>query len=174
MKDLDAVSLSSGPGSYTGLRVGAATAKAICYAMNIPLISVSTLESLALATVQSCLKDALFIPMIDARRMEVYTALFDADGNRMLSDQALVLHDSVFRTLFEAGERLVLSGDGSIKARDLFTSGNVDILDIRCSAQHLVIPAWRAYLGSQFEDIAYYTPNYLKAPNITKSSKTLV
>ena len=173
-KDLDAVSVSAGPGSYTGLRVGMATAKGLCYGLDIPMLTVSTLESLAIAAAQQNTEGALLMPMLDARRMEVYAALFDNGGRRLTGDSALILHDRLFDLLNAVGERVILVGNGTHKCAEMFSSQGVTILDLQCSAQHLIAPANRAFKDGDFADLAYSAPDYLKAPNITISRKKLI
>src|SRR5690606_12369729 len=111
-KDLCAVALSSGPGSYTGLRIGTSTAKGLCFALDIPLISVDTLLVLAKQVNQK----ALIIPMIDARRMEVYTAIFDANHQRTTPTQALVIDENSFA---EISDEAIFIGDGAVKCKEI-------------------------------------------------------
>jgi len=173
MQQLDAVSVSSGPGSYTSLRVGTATAKGICYALDIPLIAVSTLQSLALACLRQEREEGLYYPMIDARRMEVYTAGFDAANENILAPQALIVEETTFARELERGELVILCGNGAEKCRRLLPQDGILYSPLLCSAAHLVPLAHLAYERSQFEDAAYYEPFYLKPPNITKPRKLL-
>ncbi|MCB0578633.1 MAG: tRNA (adenosine(37)-N6)-threonylcarbamoyltransferase complex dimerization subunit type 1 TsaB [Phaeodactylibacter sp.] len=165
---LDAVALSSGPGSYTSLRVGAATAKGICYSLDKPLIVVDTLQALALAALRQEREEALYYPMIDARRMEVYTAGFDASNEQIAPPQALVIEKHVFSEQLQAGHRIVLSGNGAEKCRPVLPGGNILYSPVTCSAAHLLPLALTAFEREKFEDAAYYSPFYLKPPNITK------
>src|SRR5690606_41843934 len=121
-KDLSAVALSSGPGSYTGLRIGTSTAKGLCFALDIPLIAVDTLLVLAKQVNQN----ALIIPMIDARRMEVYTAIFDAKHNPATTVQALVIDEKSFA---EISEKVVLIGDGAGKCKEVLKREQLTYLD---------------------------------------------
>ena len=120
MTQLDAVAASEGPGSYTGLRIGVSTAKGICYALNKPMIAISTLQALAHASISEIHKDALYIPMIDARRMEVYTATFDFHNNIITNTEALILEASSFDDCWQENKTLIFSGNGSQKASTLY------------------------------------------------------
>ncbi len=163
-KDLKAVALSAGPGSYTGLRIGAATAKGLCYALNIPLISVSSLQSMALSFLSERNKkenDFLLCPMIDARRMEVYYALYDNELKELKPSAAEVITENFLSDF--SGKRIFYFGTGASKCRDLlsdkkfnFEEGNYN------SARFLVETALDKLRGTQFEDLAYFEPLYLK------------
>ncbi len=168
MEELDALSLSSGPGSYTSLRVGAATAKGICYSLDKPLIVVDTLQALALASLKQEREEALYYPMIDARRMEVYTAGFDAANEQVEEAQAIIVDEGAFREQLQAGHRIVLSGNGAEKCREVLPEEDIIYSSVHCSAAHLLPLALIAYEQERFEDPAYYSPFYLKPPNITK------
>lgn len=170
---LDAVSISSGPGSYTSLRVGTATAKGICYALEKPLIAVDTLQALALSCLKQEREEGLYYPMIDARRMEVYTAGFDATNDRLTDAYALIVDEQTFAEPLAKGQQIILCGSGAAKCKTVLPKEGVLYSDIDCSATHLVPLAYRAYEAEQFEDIAYYDPLYLKPPNITKAKKVL-
>ena len=171
---VDAVAVSSGPGSYTSLRIGTATAKGICYALQIPLIVVDTLQALALASYQKIKKeDALYFPMIDARRMEVYTAAYDQKGIIQEALEAKIITSDSFQELLEQGKSLVLSGNGAAKCQTVLSHDKLFYLDLVCSAQYLIPIAYQFYQEAKFADIAYYSPTYFKAPNITKAKKVL-
>jgi tRNA threonylcarbamoyladenosine biosynthesis protein TsaB len=156
-KDLSAVALSSGPGSYTGLRIGTSTAKGLCFALDIPLIAVDTLLVLAKQVNQ----DALIIPMIDARRMEVYTAIFDAKHNPATPVQALIIDENSFA---EISEKAILIGDGAAKCKEVLKGGNFIFLnEIRYpSAREMGEISFDKFQKKEFEDIAYFEPFYLK------------
>lgn len=167
---LDAVGISAGPGSYTALRVGAATAKGICYAGDIPLIAVSTLESLAWAmgaqfgiTTDS---SVIYVPMIDARRMEVYGANYDGQLQALMPETAFVLDADKLNELQAGRQQLYLGGNGAEKCRELLVEGQ-QVLDIQCAAQHLGPLVQRDFEANKYADLAYFSPNYLKPPNIT-------
>lgn len=172
---LDAISVSAGPGSYTGLRVGASTAKGLCYALDIPLIAVDTLEAAALAAASDHHDADWILPMIDARRMEVYTATFDGQGQRRSDNQALVLSENVFNHLLTSGKKVVLCGNGTQKAKTLFNDDSM-VFDtsIIHSARHLAKPARYAFQHGNFADIHQFVPAYLKPPNITTPKKSII
>ncbi len=171
--ELDALAVSGGPGSYTSLRIGVATAKGICYALDKPLLAVPTLESLAHAARQIAVdQPTLYCPMIDARRMEVYTALYDEQGREVMSPAAVVLHANWLDEWLQKGFAVVCCGSGSDKARPLFISPQVFFIDLRCSAQHLSPLSVEQFAQGAFVDLAYYEPFYLKPPNITTPKNT--
>lgn len=158
-KDLSALAVSKGPGSYTGLRIGVSAVKGLCYALGLPLIGVNTLCILA---EQLSIEEGLIIPMIDARRMEVFTAVLAADHKMIEDTKALVLTQDAFDYL--NGQTLHFIGDGAPKCKDLFTSDNCVFYDeIQYpSAKDMAGIAWRKYLAKDFEDVAYFEPFYLK------------
>ncbi len=175
MKELDAVAVSSGPGSYTALRVGTAAAKGICFARNIPLLSVSTLQSLALASAgDDDEPETLYCPMIDARRMEVYSALYDRRGRQITAPQALILDEKALQNYLPANRPLVFSGNGAHKARALVKNHQAAAFrPVLCNAAHVAPLAQEAFARRAFENVAYYAPLYLKPPNITTPKKLL-
>ena len=169
LDELDAVAVSAGPGSYTALRVGVSAAKGICFATNKPLVAIDTLQALACAALEQEQDDgALYCPMMDARRMEVYCALFDHKNELVEASSAKVIEEGSFKELLDAGQRIFFMGNGAGKCRETIQSPNAVFLNIACSARHLVHLAVRAFGKGNFADLAYFTPNYLKAPNITK------
>lgn len=163
---LDAVALSAGPGSYTGLRVGSSLAKGLCFGFGIPLIASSTLEIMVeqLRAERKTLEgeELRIYPMIDARRMEVYTACFDASGKRLSPDEPLIL--SAEEPLSELSKyKHYFIGDGASKVEGLWEMGDYEIhAHIRPDAQYMRLLALRAYHAGGFVDLAYWTPNYLK------------
>lgn len=174
MEELEAVAVSSGPGSYTALRVGTAAAKGICFARNIPLLSVSTLQSLALASAgDDDEPETAYCPMIDARRMEVYCALYDRRGREITPPQALILEDKTLQHYLPANTPLVFSGNGAHKARGLLKNQAAAFRPVICNAAHIAPFAQEAFARRAFENVAYYAPLYLKPPNITKPRKLL-
>lgn len=174
LKDLDAIAFSEGPGSYTGLRIGLSTAKGICYALNKPLISVNTLQSLALASRQTKVSGkTLYAPMIDARRMEVYTALYTHEGEELLAPHALIVDSHAFETYFEQGYTIVFSGNGAEKCQSTITTPKAIFTTILCSAQYLIPLSHMKLNKYEFSDVAYAEPSYIKAPNITTPKKRL-
>ena len=175
LKNLDGVALSRGPGSYTSLRVGSSVAKGICYALDKPLIAVDTLQSLALAAyVSENDEAAIYAPMIDARRMEVYTAHFSGAGNRLTDTAAEIINENSYANIFKSEKKLIFCGSGAEKCRSVLTSPHAHFVPVVCSALLLPPLAVRAYDEKRFENTAYFEPEYFKAPNITKSKKKLL
>jgi tRNA threonylcarbamoyladenosine biosynthesis protein TsaB len=167
-EQLDAVAVSKGPGSYTGLRIGISTAKGICFACDIPLISVDTLQALAWgmkvqAEKLSQRNDQLFCPMIDARRMEVYTAIFDSDLVPIMPTEALIVQADSLNNWLE-NRQLWFAGDGSVKCKQIFShQENALFLDeINPSVSNMVQLANLAFHEKRFENLAYFEPFYLK------------
>lgn len=164
---LDAVAVSKGPGSYTGLRIGVSTAKGICYAADLPLMAVDTLEAMAYgmkAKLGSQMSDSdLLIPMIDARRMEVYAAIFDAHLNKIHDTEAMVIDENAFAELRQ-NHRLWLFGDGAPKLSKVFENQpNINIINgFRPSAAYMLPLAEKALKAHDFVDVAYFEPFYLK------------
>jgi tRNA threonylcarbamoyladenosine biosynthesis protein TsaB len=176
MTDLAAVAISNGPGSYTALRVGSSTAKGICYALDLPMIAIDTLESLAFATFEAVGdSDAFYCPMIDARRLEVYGAIFSYDTEGFPSivekTQPIIVDSDSFDTYFLDGKKLIFGGNGADKCRPILTNELARFYNTNCSAKHLVKLSFAALKKMKFISVAYHTPHYLKAPNITTPKK---
>lgn len=184
MADIDAVAVSAGPGSYTSLRVGVATAKGICYALNKPLIAVNTLLALAKASLdwyqnaeetdRSASADTYLLPMLDARRKEVWTAIYDPAYSVLHAPTPLIFENNLFVDLLrDAGldpkkNVLILSGNGSFKAGgDPDQKGTVLSPIKKCAVQFLAYWAEKYIQQSDFQDISYFEPFYMKPPNIT-------
>ncbi len=172
---LSAVAVSKGPGSYTGLRIGVSFAKGLCYGLNIPLIGVSTLESMAIMAIRKVCDErgsieptTILAPMIDARRMEVYTQLFDAEGSPISAIEAKIIDDGSFADKRKNGD-LIIFGDGAAKCGEAI--GWAETIELYPSASAVANVAERAYLAGDFEDVAYFEPLYLKDAVITKSTK---
>ena len=168
---LDAIAISKGPGSYTGLRIGVSTAKGLCYGGNVPLISVSTLQAMAsgILTHESInnmnlksLKKTLFCPMIDARRMEVFTGIYDYSNKTIEDIQAKIIYQSSFDKYLSA-KKVVLFGTGAHKCKQILKNKNLIIIDkFNTSAKYMVDLAENAYKMEIFENVAYFEPFYLK------------
>lgn len=163
---LTSVAVSMGPGSYTGLRIGAGVAKGLCYALNIPLIAVSSLESIALeiaGRIKSLQweKSPFIVPMIDARRMEVYRAIFDAQGQMIKEVEAEIINENTFQS-FDCP--IILAGDGAAKCRSLFAKNSqIVFMDhVLASARWMGLPAQKKLLAGETENTAYFEPFYLK------------
>ena len=160
MEDLQAVAVSKGPGSYTGLRIGVSAAKGLCYALERPLISVPTLESLAQQVIAG--QEGHIAPMIDARRMEVYTAVFGMDRKQLKETDALIVEQDSFSEFLKQGKVYFL-GDGSEKCKEIINHPNAVFLDgLYPSSREMAVLSERKYQAGHFEDLAYFEPYYLK------------
>ena len=168
---LDAVCVSNGPGSYTGLRIGLSMAKGIAFGLDIPLITLSSLEVMAVRAIFSYHDfngDEYIIPMIDARRMEVYTGVFDSALNLVKPETALILDENSFDDLKSHGKILFI-GDGTEKFKDLYGVGNAIWLGGGMPhAKYMVTLAEKKYKEKQFSDVAYTVPSYLKEYQTTQ------
>lgn len=165
LKDMEAIAVTSGPGSYTGLRVGMATAKGFCYALSKPLIAINTLEvmaSAALETIGGIEKNWLLCPMIDARRMEVFTAMYDTNLKVILSPAPVILDENCFKN-YMTDRKVVFFGSGSSKFRFVENNTNSLFLEIDHNVGHLGKLADNAYKQKKFSDISYAEPEYFKA-----------
>lgn len=183
LAELDAVALSRGPGGYTALRVGASVAKGICYALDKPLIAVDTLRALAQASMGKDEKadyNTLYVPLLDARRQEVWLAMYDAHMVERAPAQSLILENNSFENYIQqcVGEewegRIVLAGNGIHKVRSGgFLKKAVFSSVEKCSAYSMIKPAEAILQKADFQDIAYFEPFYMKPPNITTPNKPL-
>lgn len=167
--ELNAVAVSSGPGSYTGLRVGLSTAKALCYALDIPLIAIPTLKLIAHS--QKNHNQSFTIAVIDARRDEVYYQVFDQELNASDNATNLVL-DSESLLKWQNSDH-ILCGDAADKAEKLIGKDKFRYVYYQPDAKDMITLSCESYHDKNFEDTAYFTPFYLKPPNITKSKKPL-
>jgi len=160
LSQLSAIAVSSGPGSYTGLRVGMATAKGLCYALKLPLITINTLQMMAVSAQTE--NAGLLCPMIDARRAEVFTALYDENLAELMAPQALILNESSFEDVLRQN-RIVFFGNGSVKFSEMINSSNAAFVSINTSAKHLVPLSYKSLKAALFADLAYSEPFYGKA-----------
>lgn len=160
LNELDAVSLGMGPGSYTGLRIGSSAAKGFCYGLKIPLIAVNSLETM----IEPFLNRNFdyIIPLLDARRMEVYTALFDGKSGQMLSEtEAKIIDESSFEEFKD--KKIIFVGDGATKAKEILQLADAEFEDKTYpSAKFLIQKAVEKFNNKEFEDVAYFEPFYLK------------
>lgn len=165
----DAVAVSAGPGSYTGLRIGVSTAKGICYGLNAKLLAIDTLQLTARAALPEIAdENALICPMTDARRMEVYTALYDTKLRKVLDCTAKIIDADAFADLLST-HKIYFCGDGSAKCRSTIAHDNAVFLDgIAPLAENMIAPAEAQYAAHAFEDVAYFEPFYLKEFQATK------
>lgn len=163
LKDTDAIAVSSGPGSFTGLRIGASVAKGLCYSLNIPLIFIDTLKALAAKAVQiSKNKNAFYIPMIDARRMEVYTTVFDHQLNCLLPFEAKIIDANSFASFLEQSP-VYFFGNGAKKCENTLKSANANFNNyVPLSSSNLVALAHQQYAAQQFANLAYTKLHYGK------------
>ncbi len=163
VKQISAVAVSKGPGSYTGLRIGVSSAKGLCYALQIPLLSIDTLQSMAYAVAQTKQQDILFCPMLDARRMEVYCAVYDKNLETILPVNALVLDEKSIE-VFNLNKPVCFLGDGMTKAKALLQSKghSLFIEGFFPSSLSMAALAFKKFNAKQFEDVAYFEPFYLK------------
>jgi len=160
IKDLDAIAVSKGPGSYTGLRIGVSTAKGLCYALDIPLISVSTLKAMAFRMAQKEESD-LYCPMIDARRMEVYNAFYNRRNKEIRGIQADIIQSYSYQK--ELDKKVLFFGDGAQKCKQIIQHPNAKFLDdIFPSSKDMLEIANKKFSEEDFENVAYFEPFYLK------------
>ncbi|HEY9364243.1 MAG TPA: tRNA (adenosine(37)-N6)-threonylcarbamoyltransferase complex dimerization subunit type 1 TsaB [Chitinophagaceae bacterium] len=165
LNQLDAIAISAGPGSYTGLRVGMSTAKGLCYALEKPLITISTLQIMAKAALSKIAKDlqeVLLAPMIDARRMEVYTAIFNKHLQTIKEPSAVILDETSFIDIL-GNHPVIFFGNGSAKFQPLINHFNATFLISNHSAKNMVEFAEKKFNNSDFADLAYSEPLYVKA-----------
>lgn len=173
INDMDALSFSNGPGSYTSLRVGASTVKGICYASSCPLIILDSLSILAAGIQENLHFEDIIIPMIDARRLEVYAAVYDSDRKMIDPIQSIVLDQLSFSSYNALAHEVHLCGNGIEKYHLHFPNKKHVLHHKITSASFMSQLSFQAYKSEKFADVAYFTPNYMKLPNITTSTKTL-
>lgn len=162
LSSLDAVAVSMGPGSYTGLRIGVSTAKGICYGTGKPLIAVSTLQAMAHGLSAIMQENILYAPMIDARRMEVYNGIYNLANELIKEVSADIITEESFSNLLQS-KKIVFFGDGAAKCRNTITHSNALFnTDYTISAGDMAVLAQQKMIKKEFEDTAYFEPFYLK------------
>jgi tRNA threonylcarbamoyladenosine biosynthesis protein TsaB len=171
IKDLSAVAVSAGPGSYTGLRIGVSVAKGLAFASKIPLISIGTLEALGSQVFSQAEVNSYVIPMIDARRMEVYGMVFNDKGETIVPAQPFLLEENPFQNLIDKGRPLYFLGDGSEKAKSKINSSKAIFLPNLNSANAIGELAFKKFSKKEFVELAYFEPNYLKEYRVLTSTK---
>ncbi len=168
-QELDSVAVSKGPGSYTGLRIGVSAAKGLCYALDIPLIAINTLRSMAFSKKAD---KGFIIPMLDARRMEVYAAVFDSEYKEIKPTWAEIVNEDSFSD-FIRSSKTFLVGNGAEKCRAILRDPNFNIdASVIPSASTMAFLSYEKYKSGQFEDTAYFEPFYLKDFIVTTPKKT--
>ena len=178
LNELDAIAVVNGPGSYTGLRVGLATAKGLCFTINKPLVLLNTLEILAQTVINNLksvvdkkeLDDYLFCPMIDARRMEVFTAIYDSEMKVIESPNAKVLNAQSFDSLLDT-RKMVFTGNGHQKLKGILTHSNAFFIDIMDITHTISFMAEKFICENKVSDLAYCEPFYLKDVYFAEKSK---
>ena len=163
LKELDAVAVSKGPGSYTGLRIGVSTSKGLCFGLDIPLIAIDTLKAMAYGASNGKIADFIYCPMIDARRMEVYAAIYDKNNNTLRDVSADIVDELIYKEYLD-NNIIMFFGNGANKCREVLSSHpNAKFLDNNlASAGKMISLAADKYEQKQFEDVAYFEPFYLK------------
>ena len=171
-QELDAIAVSKGPGSYTGLRIGVSTAKGLCFALDKPLIGIDTLKMMAAGFISTAENyQGLVCPMIDARRMEVFTALYQSDLSVVLPVSAEIINEESYKELL-ALHHITFIGDGASKCSQIISSSTAVFSELNYnSSANMSLLAFNAFLHKEFEDLAYFEPYYLKDFVITAPKK---
>jgi len=160
LKEIEVIAISKGPGSYTGLRIGTSTAKGLCYALDIPLISISTLKAMAFTMAKNHVTD-IYCPMIDARRMEVFSGIYNVENNEIREIQADVVDEQTYANFLN--NEVLFFGDGALKCKESINHKNAKFLEgVYPSAKDLGELAHAKFMNNDFEDVAYFEPFYLK------------
>lgn len=172
LKDIEAIGISKGPGSYTGLRIGVSVAKGIAYGLNVPLLGISTLQHMTSgAKEMASIQQALFAPMLDARRMEVYSAILNKDQEYVMNPTSIEVNEDLFCN-YRSENTIYLFGNGLVKSMNMLQEQEnlLFLPDFQISSIHMCNLAEYAFSNNQFENLAYFTPMYLKEfiPNRNK------
>lgn len=170
-QDLDAVAVSKGPGSYTGLRIGVSAAKGLCFALDLPLIAISTLESMAS---QLNIESGFIIPLLDARRLEVYSAVYNRELKQVRETKAEEITEASFKD-YSLNEKVFLVGSGATKCKPILKNSNFRFMeDIVPSSRELAKLSFKAFKANNFENNAYFEPDYLKKFVAQKPKKSII
>lgn len=176
--NLEAVAVSMGPGSYTGLRIGLSEAKGLAYALDVPLIGVDTLKLMATSVMfadPDLTGEEILVPMVDARRMEVYTGAYDFALNPLMEQQPLILDSESYSSLIATGRPVLLFGNGSDKAKEIINAPNVRYVpDIIPIAVDMTALSEQAHAARDFVDTAYCVPNYIKDFQATRPKNSVL
>jgi tRNA threonylcarbamoyladenosine biosynthesis protein TsaB len=179
-KNLEAVAVSKGPGSFTGLRIGVSVAKGIAYAASIPLLGVETLNAMYYGIREFIIEkeiinsNTLFCPMIDARRMEIYYSIFNVNDEKIKEISAEIISENSFSEI-SITQKIVFFGDGALKCKNIIKRSNIFFVDeYRISASHMQKPAYRLFKEHKYEDVAYFEPFYLKDFITSKPVKNIL
>ena len=174
---IEAVAVSIGPGSYTGLRIGLSEAKGLCFGLSVPLIGVNTLKLLSVSVMFNNFfeeDNLLYVPMIDARRKEVYTAVYNAALDAVLEPRPMILDENSFMDI-KLDSKLLIFGNGSDKARDIIKRGNVQFIEgVKPVALDMIALSEKSFRENDFIDVAYSTPLYLKDFQATTPKKSVI
>lgn len=170
LKDLSAVAIGKGPGSFTGLRIGVSSAKGFCFGLDIPLISIPTLAILAYATKST---KGFIIPMLDARRLEVFSCVFDANYKLISPTNNELLDENPFNEYLEK-DKVIFIGDAVQKTKEIITHKNADFIEAFPSAKEMAKLSFEKFIKHDFENVAYFEPFYLKDFKVTVSKKNLL
>jgi tRNA threonylcarbamoyladenosine biosynthesis protein TsaB len=166
--DLDAIAIGKGPGSYTGLRIGVSSAKGLCFGLDIPLIAIESLEILANAI---NIEKGIVIPLLDARRLEVYTAIFDSNNKQMIATTNHILNEDSFKEYLDK-DKVYFLGDGTPKTKEIIHHKNAVFLENHHpSAKEMAKLSFTKFIKNKVEDVAYFEPFYLKDFHVTVSKK---
>ena len=166
--ELDAIAVSKGPGSYTGLRIGVSAAKGLCFSLDLPLISCDTLKCLALSSEAT---EGFIVPLLDARRMEVYSAVFSEGNDAVRNIQAEIIDENSFQEYLDQG-LVTFLGDGAAKCKDIITHSNATFEDGKFpSSSKMAKLSFEKFVNKDFEDVAYFEPFYLKDFVVTTKKK---
>ena len=171
--DCDAICVGKGPGSYTGLRVGVSTAKGLAFGAGLPIIAIGSLDILAAGVMPGPDRASFLVPMIDARRMEVYTAVFSPSGEQLSPVEAKIIGPDSYAEYLEKGPVLFI-GDGALKCREVISNPKASFKEAWPLASNMAVLAEKAFNEGRFEDLAYFEPFYLKDFVATVSRKSIL